>query len=278
MKYCRIWCSNTTRSRARDLSLRHVPTRAWAITDPALLRRVLQNFIANALRYTTQGGVLIGVRWRVGTWAVEVWDTGPGIAEAHRELIFEEFERVADIAAGDERGLGLGLSICQRIARGLNHPLHLRSREGRGSVFGLLLPRVEASSTPRSTASVEPSKDALSAQRVLCVDDDADIRDALRSLLGKWGCQVDCVGTAAEALARTSGEAPTRIILDFHLHGGLDGIDLALRLREAWGPRPILLLTAEGSEATRQRAREAKITLLNKPIRPAALRAWLASP
>ncbi len=265
-------------ARARGLSLAAVPTKAWARTDPALLRRVLQNFIANALRYTAEGGVRIGVRWRSACWAVEVWDTGSGIAEVHRELIFEEFRRLDDSAAAGERGLGLGLSICQRLAKGLNHPLTLRSRVGKGSVFGILVPRTPPAAETPATAVVTSGDDALAGLRVLCIDDDADIRDALIALLTKWGVAVRCVGTAAEALALADHEAPVRLLVDFHLHDALDGLELAHQLRTRWGPLPTLLLTAEGGDAVRLRARAAGFTLINKPIRPAALRAWLAAP
>jgi len=265
-------------ARARGLSLAAVPTRATGRTDAALLRRVLQNFIANALRYTRRGGVRIGVRWRREGWIVEVWDSGPGIAEAHRGLIFEEFRRLDERTLWGERGLGLGLSICQRIARELGHPLSLRSRLGHGSVFGITVPR---------TASVAPSPPSppaaagadLRGLRVLCIDDDADIRDGLAALLERWGVELRCARGAAEAehLLR-AGFVPQRLVTDFHLHETEDGLALAARLAQQAGPLPVLLLTADGGEALRLRARDAGVTLMTKPLRPAALRAWLAAP
>ena len=265
-------------AQARGLSIRAVPTRAWTTSDPALLRRILQNFIANALRYTASGGVRIGVRWRRSGWAVEVWDTGPGIAEAHRELIFEEFRRLSDDTVAGERGLGLGLSICQRLAHGLGHPLTLRSRLRRGSVFGVGVPRTAPPPAITVAAPVVAAAEGrLSGLRVLCVDDDADIRDAVQSLLSKWGVAIHCVGTAGEALALAGADPPDRLIVDFHLHDALDGVTLAEQLRACWGPLPTLLLTAEGGDALRDRALRAGLTLSHKPVRPAALRAWLAA-
>jgi len=264
-------------ARARGLSIEAVDTRAWTTSDPALLRRVLQNFIANALRYTVHGGVRIGVRWRRDGWVVEVWDTGPGIAEAHRELIFEEFRRIGATGAEGDRGLGLGLSIAQRLANGLGHPLSLRSRVGHGSVFGIAVPRsAPASEALPASAASEPA-DAMAGLRVLCVDDDADIRDALQALLARWGVAVECVGTAAEALALADTSRPSRLIVDFQLHDAMDGIELAEGLVARWGAMPVLLLTAEGGDALRRRAREAGFTVIHKPARPAALRAWLAA-
>jgi len=264
-------------ARARGLSIEAVDTRARTTSDPALLRRVLQNFIANALRYTVHGGVRIGVRWRRVGWVVEVWDTGPGIAEAHRELIFEEFRRVGATGAEGDRGLGLGLSIAQRLANGLGHPLSLRSRVGHGSVFGIAVPRsAPASGASPVSGAMEPV-DALAELRVLCVDDDADIRDALQALLARWGVAVECVGNASEALSLADTSRATRLIVDFQLHDAMDGIELAERLVARWGAMPVLLLTAEGGEALRRRAREAGFTVINKPVRPAALRAWLAA-
>jgi len=264
-------------ARARGLSIDAVDTRAWTTSDPALLRRVLQNFIANALRYTVDGGVRIGVRWRRDGWVVEVWDTGPGIAEAHRELIFEEFRRVGATGADGDRGLGLGLSIAQRLAKGLGHPLSLRSRVGHGSVFGIAVPRAVPALAIATPAATGVAADALAGVRVLCVDDDADIRDALRALLARWGLVVDCVGSAAEALALAEASRPARLIVDFQLHDAMDGIELADRIRARFGAMPVLLLTAEGGDALRQRAREAGLTVIHKPVRPAALRAWLAA-
>jgi Na+/proline symporter/signal transduction histidine kinase len=266
-------------ARARGLSINAVDTRAWALSDPALLRRVLQNFIANALRYTVDGGVCIGVRWRRVGWVVEVWDTGPGIAEAHRGLIFEEFRRLATgtTATDGDRGLGLGLSIAQRLAAGLGHALSLRSRVGHGSVFGIAVPRTAPAAGAPSPSEANDTADALTERRVLCVDDDADIRDALRALLARWGVVVDCVANATEALALDDASRPTRLIVDFQLHDAMDGVELAERLLARWGAMPVLLLTAEGGDVLRRRAREAGFTVINKPIRPAALRAWLAA-
>ncbi|MCZ8061839.1 PAS-domain containing protein [Silanimonas sp.] len=264
-------------ARARGLSIEAVDTRAWTTSDPALLRRVLQNFIANALRYTVHGGVRIGVRWRRDGWVVEVWDTGPGIAEAHRELIFEEFRRVGATGAEGDRGLGLGLSIAQRLANGLGHPLSLRSRVGHGSVFGIAVPRSAPASSASSASGESEPADAMAGLRVLCVDDDADIRDALQALLARWGVAVECVGTATEALALPDTSRPSRLIVDFQLHDAMDGIELAEGLVARWGVMPVLLLTAEGGDALRDRAMRAGFTLSHKPVRPAALRAWLAA-
>ena len=267
-------------ARARGLSLAAVPTRAVALTDAALLRRVLQNFVANALRYTGRGGVRLGARWRVDGWAIEVWDSGPGIAEAHRGLIFEEFRRFDERTLWGERGLGLGLSICQRIAQELGHPLSLRSRLGRGSVFGITVPRTAAAAapSPRSAAPAPPADD-LAGLRVLCIDDDADIRDGVAALLGRWGVDLRCARGAADAEALLGqGFVPQRLMTDFHLHEADDGLVLAARLASRLAvPLPVLLLTADGGPALRERAREAGATLMTKPLRPGALRAWLAA-
>lgn len=264
-------------ARARGLSLAAVSTRAIGHTDAALLRRVLQNFIANALRYTRSGGVRIGVRWRRDAWVLEVWDSGPGIAEVHRGLIFEEFRRIDEHALWGERGLGLGLSICQRIARELDHPLSLRSRPGRGSVFGITVRRTEAApSVPMSTVEIAGAN--LEGLRVLCIDDDADIRVGLAALLERWGVELRCARGAAEAEQLLGdGFVPQRLITDFHLHEAEDGLALAARMVAMVGSLPVLLLTADGGEALRHRAKDAGVTLMTKPLRPAALRAWLAA-
>jgi CheY-like chemotaxis protein len=117
----------------------------------------------------------------------------------------------------------------------------------------------------------------MAGLRVLCVDDDADIRDALQALLARWGLAVECVGTATEALALADASRPSRLVVDFQLHDAMDGIELAERLVARWGAMPVLLLTAEGGDALRDRAMRAGFTLSHKPVRPAALRAWLAA-
>ncbi|UBB26495.1 PAS-domain containing protein [Pseudoxanthomonas japonensis] len=253
------------------LRFRYRPTRLWVHSDPQLLRRILQNFLANAIRYTAQGGVLLGVRRGArGRLRIEVLDTGPGIREPERRLIFDEFRR-GEEAVG--QGLGLGLSIADRIAGLLEAPLGLRSRPGRGSAFTVDLPMVATPATVQ--VSTGASRARLAGLRVLAVDNDPAALDALRQTLLGWGCEVACAadGSAAEAqLARAPADA---WLFDFHLDAGDTGVALWRRLSARFEASPCLILSADQTDAVRRAVREADLPLLAKPVRPLALKSVL---
>jgi len=253
------------------LRFRYRPSRAWVHSDPQLLRRILQNFLANAIRYTARGGVLLGVRRGArGRLRIEVLDTGPGIREPERRLIFDEFRR-GEEAVG--QGLGLGLSIADRIAGLLEAPLGLRSRPGRGSAFTVDLPMVATPATAQVSAGV--SRARLAGLRVLAVDNDPAALDALRQTLLGWGCEVACAadGVAAEAhLTRAPADA---WLFDFHLDTGDTGVALWRRLSARFEARPCLILSADQTDAVRRAVREADLSLLAKPVRPLALKSVL---
>ena len=253
-------------ARERGLRLRHVATRAWVRSDPQLLRRVLQNFLANALRYTGQGSVLLGVRRHGGALRIEVHDTGPGIEADRRDAIFEEFRRGED-APG--QGLGLGLAIAQRIAGLLGASVRLRSVPGRGSSFAIDVPRVGASQPQRS------ARQGLSGLRVLVVDNEAQALQALASVLRGWGCGVEAVADGAAAHAALAREPAGLWVFDYHLDRGDDGVSLHRRLAGEFGDVPCLILSADQTGAVRSAAQEAGLPLLMKPLRPLALKSVL---
>ena len=255
-------------AEAQGLAFRHVASGAWAHGDPQLLRRVLQNFLANAVRYTREGGVLLGVRRDGDGLRIEVHDTGPGIEASQRSLIFEEFRRGEGVPG---QGLGLGLAIADRIARLMRAPLGLRSRVDRGTVFSLRLPRVAAAARPDAGLP----RAGLAGTRILIVDNDPAALAALRGLLEGWGCAVDAAadGAAAQALLRARPAALW--LFDYHLDGGDTGIALHARLRERFGERPTLILSADDSGDVRRAALEQGLSLLQKPVRPLALKSVL---
>ena len=255
-------------AQAQGLALRCVATEAWVHGDPQLLRRVLQNFLANAVRYTRAGRVLLGVRRDGDGLRIEVHDTGPGIEASQRSLIFEEFRRGEGVPG---QGLGLGLAIADRIARLMHAPLGLRSRMGRGTVFSLRLPRAVAAT--RHPAG--PTRTGLAGLHILIVDNDPVALAALRGLLEGWGCTVDAAadGAAAEALLRA--HAAALWLFDYHLDEGDTGIALCARLRERFGARPTLILSADDSGEVRRAALEHGLSLLQKPVRPLALKSVL---
>lgn len=249
-------------------------------SDRRLLRRALQNFLANALRYTRTGGVLIAARVRDGAIELQVWDTGPGISEHHLTQIFDEFRRFDAPTEGGERGLGLGLSICQRIARTLNHPLRVRSRVGAGSVFSITVPFGQGLAPPEPVpARTLGDTDAIAGLRVLCVDNDREILEGMRTLLQRWGAIVITAANVDEAMQAAGADIPPDVALvDYHLHDRLDGLGVIDALRAKFGPGfPAALLTGDGSDALKHAAREHDCRVLTKPVKPASMRAFLAA-
>jgi len=252
-----------------------VPSRLWLLSDPQLLRRVLQNFVANALRYTQRGRVLIGLRRRLGAVELLVGDTGPGIAQVDRERIFEEFQRLPAAREVAPEGLGLGLAIAARITRLLGHPITLHTVPGRGTLFGVRVPIVAPSPLP-AIASVPAPRPIASGHRVLVVDNEPAGLQALATLLGGWGIEVLSASDGAGADHLLATRDADAWILDYHLDGGDTGLDLRSRLRARYGERPAILVSADHGPGLRQLAVEHEIHLLHKPIKPLALRSLLA--
>jgi len=271
-------------SRGLQLRVRTPAAPLVVRSDRRLLRRALQNFLANALRYTRDGGALIAARVREGAVELQVWDTGPGIPPHHLGQIFDEFRRFEHPGRG-ERGLGLGLSICQRIARTLDHPLGVRSRVGVGSVFAITVPFGRAR-FPELAGSDMPSEprfaDSLAGLRVLCIDNDREILDGMRALLTRWNVVTLLAATTDEAVALLDalapGDTPDVALVDYHLHDRLDGLGIIDLLRERLGTElPAVLLTGDGSDALKHAARAHRCRVLTKPVKPASLRAFLAA-
>jgi PAS domain S-box-containing protein len=261
----------------RGLRLRVAPTTLAVRSDPQLLRRIVQNFLSNALRYTSKGGVLLGAR-RVGDEVrIEVWDSGPGIAAEQRARIFDEFQRLEHPSPWGEKGLGLGLSICDRLAGILGHRLDLHSQVGHGSCFAVSVPRNEA--MPARRQKVQRSgPDKQLPLTVLCLDNDATILEGMRALLSRWG--VDCrIALDVEQAGQELARGPIDLILaDYHLTDGVDGLQALQQLRAARGGLPpVAMITADGSSELKQQARALGYPVLHKPVRPAALRALLTA-
>jgi signal transduction histidine kinase/CheY-like chemotaxis protein len=269
----------------RGVELTVVATRAFVSTDPAFLRRILQNLLSNALRYGRVEGrpqrVLIGCRKEGDGLRIEVRDNGPGIADDKQTLIFDEFVRLQpeDEAPREERGLGLGLAIVDRIARMLELPIALRSAPDRGSTFAVTVPRVPAVvAAPIAPAAMHIAPALETEAFVLCIDNEARVREAMATLLSGWGCRVATAATHAEALAAVTeaGRLPDLVLADLHLDEGPDGLEVVAALRRGWGHAvPAALVTADRDPTLRMRARASQVELLHKPVKPAALRALL---
>ena len=267
------------------LELRLHETRYWVRSDRALLRRILQNFLSNARRYTRTGGVLVGVRRRGDFLALQVIDTGVGIAPEDRARVFEEFQRLGGSNKGHDRGLGLGLAIVRRIALLLGHEINMRSEVGKGTVFEVLVPpaRAETRDTSRQDP-LRPAPSSMLGEHILCIDNEADILDGMAGLLSKWGALPSTARTREEALAtcrRIRDEHdrdPSLLLVDFHLDDGETGLDVIDTIRAGTGREiPALVLTADHSDEVAEIVRERGLAMLNKPVKPAALRAQITS-
>ncbi|MBB4953153.1 Na+/proline symporter/signal transduction histidine kinase [Agrobacterium vitis] len=267
-------------AREKNLKLIIMPTTLTVRSDANLLRRLVQNLVSNAIKYTPSGKVLVGVRRRGDQAVIQVTDSGIGIPSSKFRTVFKEFARL-DEGMKNASGLGLGLSIVDRIARVLKHPVELESQQGRGTSFRVTMPLVKASTAtgPNAHKALSPAIAAsrLSGVRVFCIDNEPDILEGMRLLIGGWGCTVLTAGSVAEldAMFAANPEPPDVMIADYHLGDG-SGIGAILRLRALYQhPIPGLLLTADRTMAVRHEAERQSITVQHKPVKPAALRAFL---
>jgi CheY-like chemotaxis protein len=238
---------------------------------------VLQNLLSNAIKYTPRGKVLFGVRSRGSRVEVQVCDSGPGIEPAQQALVFKEFHRLAETAAS-ERGLGLGLSIVERIGRVLEAPVLLRSTPGKGSLFSVSLPRAFGASVRRQNQDMPLAVGDIRNLKVLCIDNESDVLDAMGALLDGWGCQSIMAAGLDEALARLQEmDAPPSVILaDYHLNAGT-GVEAVKAISSVLGRElPAVIITADHSPEVQREVRALGLVLLRKPLKAAQLRAILS--
>jgi len=264
-------------AREKGLELRFVPCSLAVRSDRRLLRRLLQNLVSNAIKYTPKGRVLVGCRRRKNRLRIDICDTGLGIPASQRKNVFREFHRLNE-GAKVARGLGLGLSIVERIARVLNHKVELRSAAGEGSRFSVEVP-VSAPVSPSAVRRNEPHADPgqLAGIAVLCIDNDPQILDGMQTLLQGWGCHVLKAADLEAAIAAIGADRASLsgLLVDYHLDEG-NGIDAIVALRRRLGSQlPAILITADRSPHVREAARLRDVPVLNKPVKPAALRALL---
>lgn len=262
---------------AKGLGLRIMPCRLAVHSDAAYLRRILQNLIGNAIRYTQSGRVLVGVRRQGGQLRVEVHDSGPGIAPEHQQAIFREFHRVEGTASAAQ-GMGLGLAIVERACALLDHRLVLHSVPGRGTRFSVELPMARELPVAESKApATAPSPEAGMDRIVLLVENDEELRSAIAQLLERRGVEVveAASGTEALTLVEDMGVIPDIYLLDQQLGDGLSGVETAQALHLRFGPRPTRIITADRSPETRRAAGQAGLQILFKPIDPGALEAFV---
>jgi signal transduction histidine kinase len=265
-------------ARAKGLQLEVQAESLHAYTDAGLLRRVLSNLVSNAVRYTPHGQVRLLARRQGETLHLCVSDTGVGIAPDELEQVFKPFYQAHNPGRDHRQGHGLGLAIVQRLTRLLGIELCVQSAPGQGSRFELTLPIAIAAPAPAlPTDAAGPDDDVLHGRRVLVVEDDPASAQALALLLGRWGCHVRCAGSTVEALNQLTPQwRPEFVVADLRLSDGDDGHQTTLALRERMAiALPAVMMTGESSHQRAMDARHAGFTVLNKPLRPAQLRAFM---
>jgi signal transduction histidine kinase/CheY-like chemotaxis protein len=270
-------------AESRGLRLIIRPTDAWVRADRTMLARILNNLVSNALRYTDEGGVLVGVRYQhSGRVRIDVWDTGHGIAPEHQPRVFEEFYQVSHEHAhpGErQRGLGLGLATVRKLAAMLGCRVWLASTPGRGTRVSATL----AAGTPSSQAQRLDAPELpldVSGLRVLVVDDEISILEGLRALLAEWGCQIRAAGDEAAALAAVADwpQPPDLVISDLRLREGRSGVDVLRAVARHYRQDPYrpafarLLVTGETRSDRIGEIAASRIPVLFKPVSPQKLR------
>ncbi|MCB1756407.1 MAG: hybrid sensor histidine kinase/response regulator [Gammaproteobacteria bacterium] len=270
----------------KNIRLKRVCCDLRVESDPHLLRRVLQNFISNALRYTPPGGrVTLGCRRHLTNRAqpmlsIRVYDTGVGMHEEDLQTIFEEFKRLDNQIDEQGKGVGLGLAIAQRIAGILGHRITVRSRPGKGSMFSLTMPISQQAVSAKAPVRGMAGGVTVIAQEtldlhILCIDNDRDILDGMAALMGPWGCRVHCATSFDNAVSDISAQAyrPDIMLVDYHLDRNEKGLDVMDRLRERLAQTiPGVLITADVSEDVKELTLQRGYNYLSKPVNPGRLR------
>jgi signal transduction histidine kinase/CheY-like chemotaxis protein len=260
--------------RARDVAV---------ASDPIMLRRILQNLLANAVQYTEKGRVLLAARKRGSELRIDVWDTGPGIAHSEQDKIFEEFHRGSAGQRSNSSGFGVGLAFIARMSEALGHRIELCSLVGRGTRFSVFVPF--AGDAPSVRALRRPARATasraygLSSINAVVIDNDAAVVDAMRALLDRWGCQARTVARLTDIETLLAAEPtfrPDIILADYHLDDGECGLAAVSRLRQGKGATiPAVVITADHSREVAEAVAAAGCDILRKPVKPAELRALI---
>jgi len=266
------------------LGFRVVPCSVVAFSDPRLVERIVRNLVANALRYTRHGRILLGARRQGAAVRIEVWDTGRGISPEQQERIFEEFYQVGNQERDRGKGLGLGLSICRRMAELLGLPLGVRSELGRGSGFSLTVPFNHQPLLASLPAGGEATAPLHGSGVIAVIDDDTAVLEALAGYLRRYGYQVTAAPDADGALQllRLLGQPPQLVVADWRLADGATGAQAIGRIRDQIAPTvPGIIMTGDTSPDRLEQVAATGFRLLHKPVRPqdllAAIQAELAA-
>jgi len=263
----------------QGLQLRLMPCSASIRSDSTLLGQILENLLANAVKYTAKGKILVGCRRQGRYLRIEVWDTGPGIPPEQQETIFEEFYQLDNPARDRTKGFGLGLAIVQRLARLLEYPVRLRSRPGKGSCFSILVPLEHAWFSVGAEANKPAEQVAntlLQAAQVLLIEDDPAVLQAAQLLLEVSGYGIVAVANSGQALAALQNWTPDLIISDYRLPGAWNGLELIMKIRQTIARQiPAVLVTGDTSVHKLRAAAASNCRVLYKPINPQELLALI---
>ena len=259
-----------TRANQAELEFNYINSSVIVHTDSILLARILRNFISNAIRYTKKGKITLGCRRRPDGLEIQVLDTGEGIAPDKLAEIFQEFKRFNISRLKQDRGLGLGLAIVDKIARILNHKIGVESFPGRGSVFSVTVPyselQIDSFSEPNFAAQDLPGY--FQQQHVIVVDDDPDICKGMHELLELWGCRVTTAQSMAELkrMLVHSTDHVDMLIVDYQLEDGVVGVDVISLIENLKGKLPVVMITANYSNDLSKQMKKKGYYLINKPV------------
>ncbi|CAM2988562.1 hybrid sensor histidine kinase/response regulator [Vibrio mytili] len=261
-------------AKQQGIEFTMIPSSLMVKSDPKLLRRVVQNFLTNAFRYSPKGKVALGVRRVKGQVRIDVWDNGMGIAEDKQQEIFEEFNRGTQVRS--DQGLGLGLAISKGIAQVLEHEISMRSWLGRGSVFSITLDKAE-NVQPRPVQAVSPTQSELSHLRILCVDNEPDILVGMENLLSRWGCDTRVAIDLMESLhALEDGWVPDVIFSDYRLDNGRTGLEVLQQCRLRLGNTfEGVIISADRTNDMLDGIKANGFSFIAKPVKPLKLRSVL---
>ncbi len=271
----RLYSEYVAKAESQGLELRFVPADLHALADPTLIERALRNLIENALRYTSKGGVVIGMRMRGKDVRVDVIDTGIGIPDEKRHEIFDEFTQLNNPGRDLGQGLGLGLAIVSRLVALMDGQIELRSRPGRGSRFSLTLPAVE----PDAPTEAKPEQLNDPGGELLIVEDNAVLRHGLEKIAQAWGCRTLSAGSGEDALELASRNdwRFDAVISDYRLGAGLNGVETAKEIARRSGRAvPTLILTGDTGKERIAEIASSGFELLHKPVNADELRRKLA--
>jgi PAS domain S-box-containing protein len=268
-------------ARAGNLKLDFVASSAIVESDSQLLARILRNFLTNAIRYTGSGRILLGCRRRGDHVLLQVWDTGPGIPEDKLTEIFQEFKRISPAGSHQDKGLGLGLAIVDKISRMLGHEVTVSSIEGKGSVFSVKVPlgRLQPRQPVADQNRTVSFDSGLGGARIWVIDNDPAICEGMKTLLEGWDCQVVTALSLDDLESQLDPVSATvdLILADYHLDNDANGVDVVAEINgRRRCPAPVIMITANYTNELKQQIRDLGHLLMNKPVKPLKLRSALS--